>query len=65
MKVVTITESDIPDHMLLPFLMYMKNTYKNMNIDKLLSDKSIELDSHVMEDGVMFKTTIALREYDN
>jgi len=63
-KVLVITEADMEDETVIPFLINMRKFYKQININDILIKGAIEFNQK-MEDGTLFKTTIALRDYDN
>jgi len=63
-KVLVITETNMDDEMVIPFLINMRNFHKQININDILIKGAIEFNQK-MEDGTLFKTTIALRDYDN
>ena len=63
-KVLVITETNMDDEMVIPFLINMRNFHKQININDILIKGAIEFNQKT-EDGTLFKTTIALRDYDN
>ena len=62
-KILVITEADMKEETVIPFLINMRKFYKQININDILIKGAIEFNQK-MEDGTLFKTTIALRDYD-